>query len=362
MAPWLDTLPQLEEFVARIGEAKRLALDTEFLRERTYWPQLALVQMTAAGQMALVDPLAVREAAPWRQLLAAPRLCLMHAPGEDLECLRHHYGVLPERLFDTQLAAAFAGAGHGLGYQALVAQLLGIQLDKGETRSDWMQRPLSAAQCAYAAADVIHLDALADMLLERIEQRGRREWFEADCARMLAAAAQPGEDPWPHLGMRVSARLPAIAQARLCVILRWREQEARRADRPRGWVLDNETSVRLAEAPPGVRSVHEQIFANARSAARRAREALWELLAEPPADLPLARVLSDAERRIVTRLQQEVARCAAEVELPEALLLARRQIEHLVQTGHWPSSHQGWRQALLEPRLRALINAPASSQ
>lgn len=359
MALWLDTLPQLEDFVATLAAAPRLALDTEFFRERTYWPQLALVQLAHAGHCALVDPLAVREAAPWRALFSAHRLCLMHAPGEDLECLRQHYQVLPQQLFDTQLAAAFAGLGPSLGYQALVLRLLGIHLDKGETRSDWLQRPLSAAQQAYAAADVAHLEALHDELLDRLEKRERRAWFEADCARLLSAAQQPGEDAWPHLAVRSSARMAAPAQRRLCRILRWREQEARRSDRPRSWIVDNETCVRLAEAAPGQRAQHDQLFDQARNTARRAREALWEVLnatTEPgEAEVPLARPPTDTERRLVGRLQQEVAACAGEIDLPESLLMARRQLEHLVQTGQWPASHCGWRQDLLEARLRSLL-------
>src|SRR5690606_9381129 len=192
-ATWVNTpaelLSHLPTTPARIG------LDTEFIRERTYWPQLSLVQVAfdegdpGAPRILLLDMLQPGMPGALVPLLQDRAVTkVMHSASEDLVALRHACGALPEPLFDTQVAAGLAGVGAGVGYQRLVQDLLGIAVDKGETRSDWMRRPLSPAQLAYAAEDVRHLFALHDALDARLQALGRRAWFEEDCARMLETA------------------------------------------------------------------------------------------------------------------------------------------------------------------------------
>ena len=182
-----------------------LALDTEFMRERTWYPQLALVQAAdASGRIAIIDPL---EAGTRDRLVAlvGGADALMHSASEDLVAFRHALGVLPRSLYDTQIAAAFAGLGPGLGYSALVKALTGVELAKAETRSDWLKRPLSAQQLAYAADDVRHLHAMVDALDAKLTERGQRERALADMARMLEAAREERDDPQPHLAIRPAA-------------------------------------------------------------------------------------------------------------------------------------------------------------
>ena len=158
-----------------------LGLDTEFFRERTYYPRPALIQVADDEGVALVDPLAVSDFAPLDRLLADPtRVILMHSCGEDLEVFERLFPSPPTRIFDTQLAAAFTGYGFSLGYSALVAALLGVELDKGETRSDWLRRPLSESQQRYAALDVMYLAPMHDQLSKALVRLGRADWVEQE--------------------------------------------------------------------------------------------------------------------------------------------------------------------------------------
>lgn len=359
--PELASSPKdLEALSARLGESGDLAVDCEFVRERTFWPQLGLIQLAAGGEIVLLDPLALADPAPLKQLFAHARRILMHAPGEDLECFLHQYGWAPEPLFDTQLAAAFVGRGVGLGYRALVQQIIGIELDKGETRSDWLRRPLSDAQLRYAAADVLHLQAVADTLDRELDAQGKRDWFEEDCRQALDKAIAQQAPPDGRLEARQLSRLSDRAALRLQRILLWRERCARARNRPKGWLLDNETCVRLAALPEHDRAAHDALFREARKAAGFASDELWTLLQSAPEPglpaLPQRPALADsAYRALFAELQRRVAAVAEQHQLPASLLFPRRLIEALIDAGSWPEGVTGWRETLLRaPLLDAL--------
>jgi ribonuclease D len=360
MQALLSSSKHLEAFSVHLSACGDLALDCEFVRERTFWPQLGLIQLAAGGQTALVDPLALDDAAALKRLFSRATRVLMHAPGEDFECFLHHYGWLPQPLFDTQLAAAFVGRGVGLGYRALVQQVLGVEVDKGETRSDWLRRPLSEAQLSYAAADVAHLQDLADALGAELDQQGKRAWFEADCQQALAKAVLQHSAPDGRLDARQIGRLSDRGARRLQRILLWREHTARERDRPKGWLLDNESCQQLASLPDGDRAAHDALFLDARRAAGFAATELWELLQSPPdpglPPLPQRAAQADASyRALVSALQAEVASIAKRCDLPPALLFPRRLVEAMVDAAGWPEGAQGWRESLLrDPLLKAL--------
>jgi ribonuclease D len=357
MFDWIDTSDALAHFFEHAGPVERLGLDTEFVRERTYHAQLALMQVAMNGRIALIDPLTVDDPSPLLALLRGPTLKLVHSPGEDLQVLAHRYQTLPSPLFDTQIAAALTGFGAGIGYQRLVEAVLGITLAKGETRSDWMQRPLSPSQQRYAAEDVVHLEALYQALAGRLDELGRRAWVDEDCARMVASCTDE-PDPQPHLSMRPAQRMERDAQARLRRLLLWREQEARSSDKPRGWILDNDTALRLADRPPADRESFERFLDAQPKAPRRKREPLWDLLQRPldseERDIPLAVAGEDVDRNALRALQGAVAAVAEETGIPEATLCARRHLEALLVERQWPTALGGWRETLLRDRLSAV--------
>lgn len=342
----------------------RVAVDTEFIRERTYWPQLSLVQVAieAPGapepEIVLADMLVEGMAAALAPLLEDRSILkIMHSASEDLVALRQACGVVPDPLFDTQIAASLAGVGAGLGYQRLVQELLGIAVDKGETRSDWMKRPLSPAQLAYAADDVRHLFALHEALDARLRALGRAGWFAEDCARMLDGARDDEPERWPHLSQRSAQFLDVEGQRRLLRLLRWREQQARRSDRPRSWVLDNELAAALAREAPRDAAALDRVFAAHPKAPRKLADAVLAALHTPledEADAPAPRT-SERDRKALRRLQDAVAVRSGELGLPDGVLASRRWLETLLDGEDWPGMLSGWRRAQLEPVLAPLL-------
>lgn len=359
MPDWIDTPDALRARLATPPAV--IGLDTEFIRERTYWPLLALVQV-ALGEgeddILLLDMLAPGMPEAFAPLLADTAvLKVMHSPSEDLVAFQRACAALPTPLFDTQAAAALCGLGAGLSYQKLVAEVTGVALDKGETRSDWLRRPLSASQLRYAADDVRHLHALHRRLHADLAGNGRLDWLAEDSARQLAAAASGEPERWPHLTMRSAQFLDPAGQARLLRLLRWRELHARRSDKPRGWILDNELAFALARAnPPDARALQAQLDAAPKSP-RGLRDALWQALSTPladEADAPLARG-DDRDKQQLRAMQDAVAATASELGLPEGVLASRKVLEALQDGGGWNGTLGGWRRKVLEARLAPLL-------
>ena len=346
--------------------APRIALDTEFIRERTYWPQLALVQVALEGAdpsaptILLLDMLAPGMPAALAPVLSDPAIVkVMHSAGEDLTAFRRACGVVPEPLFDTQVAAALCGIGAGIGYQRLVQEQLGVAVDKGETRSDWMRRPLSPGQLAYAADDVRHLFALHDALSAQLHRLGREAWCAEDCARLIAGARDDAGERWPHLSLRSAQFLDDAGRRRLLRLLRWREAQARRSDLPRNWVLDNELATTLAREAPADRNALQPLLDAHPKAPRKFADALLAALQSPLEDedeAPPPRS-DDRDRKALKRLQDAVSARSAELGLPDGVLASRRWLEVLLDGEDWPGALSGWRRRQLETALAPLLAA-----
>lgn len=357
VATWINTPEQLDAY--RRLQPQRIGLDTEFIRERTYWPQLALVQMAIGEHILLIDPLQPGMAAalrPWLEDTSITKI--MHSASEDLVAFQHACGAVPRPLFDTQIAAALAGIGAGMGYQKLVAQVTGVELEKGEQRSDWMRRPLSDSQLHYAAADVIHLFALHDHLSSSLQQQQRIQWQMEDANRLVDGIANDTGERWPHLSMRAAQFLDTGAQQRLLRLLRWRDAHARSSDKPRSWILDNELACSLAKNPPASAQALDAVLERNPKAPRKLAAAIWQALSTPLADealAPLATDNSDRLRAPLKRLQQAVAAQAAEIGLPDGVLASRKQLEAWLELGQPPASLTPWRRQLLQPLLTPLL-------
>jgi len=357
---WIDRPDELRAWLSRVST--RIGLDTEFIREHTWWPHLALVQIAlerADGPPAilLVDTRCPGMNETLRPLLVDQSILkIMHSASEDLVALHHACGALPAPLFDTQIAAALAGVGAGLGYQRLLGDVLGVLIDKGQTRSDWTRRPLSAAQLNYAAEDVRHLCALHDALGDRLHLLERMSWLQEDCTRQLSNYSDACER-WPHLSLRGAQALDRNSQIYLLRLMRWRDAHAREHDRPRGWILDNALALQLAEKPPrDQNALQRQLDARPKSP-RKLGAAIWQALNTPlpdEADLPLA-TPDDYNKQALQRLQQAVAARSAELGLPDGVLATRRGLLALLEQGQWPNILSGWRRTELEPILAPLL-------
>jgi ribonuclease D len=240
----------LEAFCQRLSDAPFIAVDTEFMRETTYWPMLCLVQVASPNEAAAIDPLAPGlDLAPLLALLGDSRIIkVFHAARQDVEIF-HNLGQIPQPLFDTQVAAMAAGFGEQIAYDALVRQLLRIELDKSSRFTDWSRRPLSDAQLKYALADVVHLAALYPKLRDRLVRDKRIAWVEDEMAALVDPVAYD-MDPdraWKRLKPRkFTPRYLAAFKG----VAAWRERTAQQRDQPRGRILKDEAIDELASNPP----------------------------------------------------------------------------------------------------------------
>jgi ribonuclease D len=244
-----------EEGLARVVEevraAGRVGIDTEFHGERVYHPRLFLVQLAFADRVVAVDPLAVEDLEPLAKVLAEPTVeTVLHAGEMDLAIFWRRYGVVPARVFDTQVAAAFVGLPYPASLAKLVQSVLNVGLAKRQTLSDWSRRPLSEDQVSYALEDVRYLLALRDHLLDGLDERGRRGWFEVEMAERSAPSRFEVDREKLYRRIGGWGRLGARGRAILRELARYREDAASRLDRPVQQVLDDRLLLDLARAMP----------------------------------------------------------------------------------------------------------------
>jgi ribonuclease D len=338
-----------------------IALDTEFERQRTYFAELCLVQVAAGGAVACIDPFALdRPARALEWLLAVEQPLIVHAGRQDLELVYQLTGGLPARVFDTQIAAALLGYGDNTGYADLVRQVLGVALDKSQTRTDWRQRPLSSAQLAYAANDVRHLPALAVALEARLLACGRDSWAREDCAALSDTRRYAVEDGDAWQRVRALANVATATRARGAALAAWREGAARARNLPRGWILRDDELLRVAEGAPRTLEQLVQLLPNNAAALRRFGASLLEVCAKAGAAPPATAKLSAQERASVRRIADAASHIAQSLDINVALLINRREMEGLVRGERSARLRQGWRAECLG-ELLASVPAAASS-
>ncbi len=246
----------LRGLIEAMSASPFVALDTEFMRERTYYARLCLVQVSTDDVQAIIDPLAIEDLSPLLEFLCDTKVTkVLHAGSQDLEIFWRLGGRVPAPVFDTQVAATLAGFPTQVGYGALVHEIVGVKLDKSDTFTDWSRRPLSGTQIEYALNDVRHLPTIYHELRERLESEGRLAWLEPDFDAMADPATYDvvPEEQFRRL-KRISSLTPRQLGILMCVVA-WREREARRRDIPRRWILGDESIVEVARRAP--RDVHE---------------------------------------------------------------------------------------------------------
>lgn len=344
----------------------RYALDTEFHRERTYRPQAALIQIAWPGDLVLIDPLAV-DVGSLAEVFSAGGLMVAHAAGQDLEVLENCCGKVPERIFDTQIAAGFLG----LGIPALATLYeseIGWKPPKGDRLTDWLVRPLKASQLDYAAGDVMYLLEIGDRLASRLEQQGRTAWAEAEFKLLLERNRhqQRPEDAWSRLKEARHLRRRDLPVARSVAM--WREQRAARVNQPVRHVLSDVAVVSIAQAAPktteelaAVRGVGEGV------ARGRLGPAILKAVAEglasdwrPP---PKRAARSDAVDRLrpaVGLVTSWVSQLARDRMIEPSLLATRADIEALIRGDADARLARGWRSEMVGEPLRRLVAGEAA--
>ena len=247
----ITTDDQLESFAARASRSEVLAVDTEFMREKSYYPHLCLVQLATDDEQVAVDPFAITRPEPLAELLCDPSVTkVFHACSQDVEILLDYCGVVPQPLFDTQVAVSFVSDRYQIGYAALVEEFCHVSLAKAESLTDWTKRPLDSAQISYALDDVRYLPGIWRTLTKRLSELGRSGWLSSELEHAVDPATYRRD---PLEAYRRVKRVGSLSRRQLAVareIAAWRERRAMELDRPRRWVLSDEILVELAKRCP----------------------------------------------------------------------------------------------------------------
>jgi ribonuclease D len=367
----LDDPADLAALVELLRLAPRYALDTEFHRERTYWPHVALVQVAwptfderPAG-CALIDPLAV-DLSPLADVLAGPATMVAHAAEQDLEVLVRVCGRGPRHLFDTQIAAGFLGLGSA-SLSTLSAAMIGVEVAKGDRLTDWSRRPLSASQLAYAAADVDHLLELADAIAGALERRGRSEWAEEECEALRTRALTTGDPARAWWRLRDARQLRGASRGVAQEVAAWRELRAQELDQPLRSVLPDLALQSIAHRPPtspsglehirGLEGRHLRASVGAElfAAIERGRNLDPALLQTPPSD--------DVSRELrpgVALALAWIAQLARDEDVDTAALATRSDVAAYLRGDPSARLARGWRAEMVGRPLRELLAGRAS--
>ncbi|QOV70616.1 ribonuclease D [Citrobacter sp. BDA59-3] len=346
-----------------------IALDTEFVRTRTYYPQLGLIQLYDGENVALIDPLTITDWAPFRDLITNTQVTkFLHAGSEDLEVFLNAFGAMPQPMIDTQILAAFSGRALSWGFAAMVEQYTGVALDKSESRTDWLARPLTTRQCDYAAADVWYLLPIARKLLAETEEAG---WLNAaldECRLMMQRRGEilAPEEAWRDISNAWQLRTRQLACLRL--LADWRLRKARERDLAVNFVVREENLWAVARYMPGSMGELDSIGLSG-SEIRFHGKTLLSLVAQaqalPEDALPeplLNLVDMPGYRKAFKAIKALVQDVSESKGLSAELIASRRQINQLLNW-HWqlkpqtnlPELISGWRAELMAERLNALL-------
>lgn len=360
---YIDTPDQLRELCHTLAGTPWIALDTEFLREKTYFPKFCLLQVATLEVAACVDPLALDDLSPLLDVLLNPSvLKVFHSGRQDMEIFYHLCGKLPTPVFDTQIAAPLLGMGEQISYAALVAELLGVNLSKSHSRTDWSRRPLSPEQLRYAADDVVYLAQAYKAMLPRLEKLGRLDWLEEDFAEMADPALydSPPELAWQRIGgaYQLKPRQLSVVQA----LAAWREQLARSQDLPRGWILKDDALFDLArQQPTNAEQLSHVRGLEARFVSRHGQalcRLIQEAAARPPQPFEMRGRSSKrtAEQEAVLDLLSSVVRLrAAQNTLNPTILAGHKDLEQLLDGETNAILRHGWRKTMVGDELSGVL-------
>lgn len=365
---WVDSDEALEKLVDSWVSLPYIILDTEFERTNTFFAKAGLIQIAADRKVYLIDPLAVSSLLPLARVLSAPSVeIVLHSMSEDVDLLSHVCQCRITSVFDSQVAAGFLGEGLSMGYQRLVESVLGVALDKGETRSDWLRRPLSDKQLHYAAADVFYLEDIYLKLRQRLIDA---EWFEAvmqDCEAQVAAIGAAYADPeHAYLKLRGAWDLPLERQRVLQQLVLWRDDKAIRNDLPKSWVFSDAQLIEVARTRPESLSLLHTLPKIKPKSVRLYGEELLTLVSAADVTVPedfvaVDRPIKGRELDFFKQIKKVVAKAGADAGIEPQLIAGRKQMEswviHFLRANRkdLPTSLSEWRKQLIGKPLLALL-------
>jgi ribonuclease D len=344
-----------------------LGIDTEFIRTDTFHPIPALIQISDGQQCWLVDVLHVQDFLPLKSVLVKPSIIkIVHAASEDLEVFDRLFGVLPDALFDTQIAASFCGHGSSIGYSKLVQAILDVEISKDQCRSDWLARPLTEEQTHYAGLDVLYLPALHQHLHNLLAQKERLDWAEEENLRQIARYREQRDASYNIDRINNAWRLDETERQRLWHLLLGRDALARQHNKPRNHIAKDFALHEMARRPPKHVAELSAIEGFKPSGIRQFGAHLIQLAQDVPADLIcpiIAEPLGRAESARMKQLRACVDSLAASMDLPVEILVRKQELEQLVrhhanqQDIQLPARFTGWRDTVISQPLLDEINA-----
>ena len=357
----------LAELCETIARSDVVAMDTEFMRERTYYAQLCLIQLATDEVIACVDPLAIRDLKPLLELLYDPaRLKILHAARQDLEIFFDLTGDVPRPVYDTQIAATLLGHGDQLGYAKLVKATLSVNVDKEHARTDWSQRPLEEAQISYAENDVRYLIPMYRQQMEQLTSKGRESWLQADFENLTDINLYAPQQQ--HLWKRIKGN--RILKPRQLAVLQqlaiWREELAKKLNNPRKWVVSDDVMLELARRMPTSLEAMEKLrgwksnmkkyadeILNQINVAKQMQESQWPVQEE-------STILTVRQEALVDFLMGIVRLSAFENDVAPSVLATRKDLDQLVLHNDDIPLLKGWRYELVGSDLKKFISGETS--
>ena len=360
---FIDTEAELAKFCQHISDTTWMTVDTEFLRERTYYAQLCLIQVATADSIACIDPLAIDDLSPLLELIYQPDIAIVfHAARQDLELFYALRGSLPPNVFDTQIAATVLGYGDQIGYGNLVKQCINIELDKAHSRTDWSKRPLDAGQIDYAADDVRYLRDVYHILLKELHEKNRLHWLDDDFASLTNSDTYEPDPAMMWKKIKGAGRLKGVQLAILQKLAEWREARAIESNRPRRWILKDEVMLDLAKLTPETTQKLSVIRGLESGTIQRHGKTLIDIVARakaiPKTQWPTVKkpvFLTTQQDATVDAMVALLRKFCDEQAIAPAAVASRKDIERVVSCDPSVSLLHGWRNEIVGHHLQDFL-------
>ncbi|MEM7433281.1 MAG: HRDC domain-containing protein [Pseudomonadota bacterium] len=356
--PEYQFVDRASEVIPALSAIDQIGLDTEFMREKTYFAELSLVQLSTPAGIYCLDPLAADDMAEF-WAAAQPLNWVIHSGRQDIEVVTQTAEVMPATVFDTQVAAGLLGYAPQIGYANLVSQLFGTSIAKSQTRADWSKRPLSKAQLAYAAEDVEYLLPAAETLSAELERKGRLAWAEEDSQQLLNPALYETDPELAIHRLKGARNLRGRTRAVAAGLAAWRESQALRANRPRQWIARDSALMDIIKALPTSMDELTGIESLPPGLVRRAGKHLLSIVADNRADesgyQPPPKP-TEAQKRLLKDMQKHVATRADELGIAAETLASKKELSAVIIGGSRDTRLlDGWRREFVGEKLLAVL-------
>ena len=351
--------PSLTE---RLSDSIEIALDTEFIREKTFFSRLCLIQFSFGDDIICADPLNLPATDPaqaerfWRSLVSTE--WVLHSGRQDIEVLYQTSGLMPQQIFDTQIAAALLGYQPQIGYAAMVAEFFDVNLEKSHTRADWSRRPLPEAFMKYATDDVLYLLPARDQLMERLAALGRVEWAREDSADLLRPALYEIDAEQAIQRLKGAGRLSGARRSAAKALATWRENRALRSNRPRQWIMRDPVLLEIATIQPETTAELQQISGLGQRTVERAGNELLKIIADAgnEADdyVPPSRP-DEKQKKLLKEMQRRVTACADKLGIATEIVAPKKELSNAMLGVTDGRVFTGWRKSVIGEELLGLL-------